>query len=91
MYLSLGNTTIIYYHDIVGIFDLDNTTQSRRTKDFLNRGEQEGKLTALGDDLPKSFVVCSIPGKGQKIYVVKPSSSTLKGRIETNSLLTGRQ
>lgn len=90
MYLSIGNTTIIRYQDIVGIFDLDNTTQSRCTRNFLERGEREGKLISLGDDLPKSFVVCAIPDREQKIYVVQPASATLKGRIETNFLLTDK-
>ena len=35
MYLSIGNDMAVREHSIVGIFDLDNTTTSKRTREFL--------------------------------------------------------
>ena len=45
--------------DVIGIFDLDNTTWSFRTRRFLEREEQEGRVDAVGDDLPRSFVLAN--------------------------------
>ena len=38
MYLHLGASVVIPLGDVLGIFDLDNTTSSRVTRDFLARG-----------------------------------------------------
>ena len=37
MYLHLGSSVVIRQRDVVGIFDLDNTTSSRITRDFLTQ------------------------------------------------------
>ena len=37
MYLHLGQSVVVPYGDIIGIFDLDNTTQSHLTRTFLAR------------------------------------------------------
>ena len=50
MYLSLGPNTILSYGEIVGIFDLDNVSQSYRTRQFLDQAEKEGELNTVGED-----------------------------------------
>lgn len=40
MYLHLGASVVIPLGDVLGIFDLDNTTSSRVTRDFLARAQQ---------------------------------------------------
>ena len=35
MYLSIGNDMAVRESSLIGIFDLDNTTTSRRTREFL--------------------------------------------------------
>jgi hypothetical protein len=86
MYLSLGPNTILSYGEIVGIFDLDNVSQSYRTRQFLDRAEQEGELNTVGEDIPKSLVVCAPPWGGQRLFLAQLSPTTLRGRIEHNSL-----
>ncbi len=81
MYLHLGQSTVVPKSDIVGIFDLDNASWSHRTRAFLERAEREGRLTALGDDLPRSFVLCS-GEKGERVYLTQASAALLKGRAE---------
>ena len=83
MYLHLGNDHVVKKTDIVGIFDLDNTSQSRQTRDFLSRAEKEGRMViASGEELPKSFVVCRSPDGGQRVYLSLLNSSTLLKRSE---------
>lgn len=84
MYLHLGQSTVVQKADIVGIFDLDNASWSHRTRAFLERAEREGRLTALGDDLPRSFVVCA-GEEGTRIYLTQASAALLKGRAESEA------
>ncbi len=42
---------------VIGIFDMDQTTQSQTTRDFLKRVEQAGRLQFDPGELPVSFEV----------------------------------
>ena len=44
MYLHLGQSTVIRDRDIIGIFDLDITSQSYRTRQYLSKAEQAGQV-----------------------------------------------
>ena len=59
MYLHLGQDTVICTDDIIGIFDLDNTTVSKITRDMLRTVEQNNQTVTVGTDIPKSYVVCA--------------------------------
>ena len=79
MYLHLGLDKIITFDEITGIFDLDNTTVQKSTRDFLSKAEKAGQVENVCNDLPKSFVVCEKNGE-RKIYITQMSSSTLLKR-----------
>ena len=82
MYLHIGQSVLIPVSHIVGIFDLDNTTSSPRTREFLNRGEKEGKVHSVSpEELPKSFLVCTEEGGTKKIYLSPLATSTLLRRL----------
>lgn len=85
LYLHLGQSVVVHQKDILGIFDLDNTSYSFRTRKFLEQAEKEGRAVTVTDDLPKSFVLCQ--GKDGKaiVYLSQLSSATLRGRAENNS------
>lgn len=80
MYLSIGNDMAIRERSIVGIFDLDNTTTSKRTREFLSAAESEGQVVPC-DDLPKAFVVTAEYGM-DRVYLTSLSSSTLEKRMK---------
>lgn len=61
MYLHLGQATVVPFHDVIGIFDLDITSQSHLTRAFLAQAETEKHVTNVSEELPKSFVVCHPP------------------------------
>ena len=42
MYLHLGLETVVKENDVIGIFDLDSTTVSKHTRNFINKAEKEG-------------------------------------------------
>ena len=80
MYLHLGQDTVIKTDEVVGIFDLDTATISKYTREYLAQAEKKGKVVNVSMELPKSFVVCSCPQGGVKVYISQISSSTLLKR-----------
>ena len=84
MYLYLGGSTVVENNSIIGIFDMDQTTVSARTRDFLSNAQKEGKVRETSFELPKSFVVCEKKGD-VKVYIAQPNTSTLKKRIKSNA------
>lgn len=80
MYLSIGNDMAVREKSIIGIFDLDNTSTSRRTREFLSAAEREGQVVPC-DDLPKSFVVTTEYGM-DRVYLTSLSASTLEKRLK---------
>ena len=86
MYLHLGNNVTIPASDIVGIFDLDNASSSPVTRAFLREAEAEGMVISVGEDLPKSVVVCCPAGSWQRLYLSPLTSATLLRRLEEGGL-----
>ncbi len=80
MYLSIGNDMAVRDSSILGIFDLDNTSTSRRTRDFLENAEKEGQVVPC-DDLPKSFVLTSEYGF-TRVHLTALSPATLEKRLK---------
>jgi len=81
MYLHLGQNVIVPEADIIGIFDLDNTTGSIITRKFLNDAENSGSVINVSDELPRSFVVCG-KDKNITVYLSQLSPQTLNKRSE---------
>jgi hypothetical protein len=82
MYLHLGQNTVITLNEIVGIFDLDNTTVSKKTRDYLSSAERKGNVNVVSTELPKSFIVCSSEENKNKVYLSQISTSTLLKRTQ---------
>ena len=85
MYLHLGQGVVVPHRDVLGVFDLDNTSSSRLTRAFLERAEREGRVVNVCDDLPKSFVLCRPRGGTATVYLSQLSPATLLRRAEGNS------
>ena len=81
MFLHLGNNILVNSKDIIGIFDLDNVTVTKTSREYLNRAEKQGEIEYVTYELPKSFILTSKKNKN-KIYISQLSVSTLNKRIE---------
>ena len=79
MYLRVEENIIVNTKDIIGIFDMDNTTVSRLGRTFLSKSEKNGLIINSTDDLPKSFVVTS-ENENTKIFISSVSSKILAKR-----------
>lgn len=86
MYLHLGNETAVAFDDIVGIFDMDNTTVSAGTRRFLAAAQKNGSITDVTEDLPKSFIVVRKNGK-DLVYISSLASSTLMKRAKSENFI----
>ena len=80
MYLNIGNDMAVRQKSVLGIFDLDNTSTSKRTREFLEKSEKEGEVVPC-DDLPKSFVLTAEYGMN-RVYLTALSSATLEKRMK---------
>ena len=76
MYLQLGQDTVIRTENIIGIFDLDNTTVQKGTRDFLFEAEKKKETKYVSFDLPKSFVITEKNGK-REIFITHLATNTL--------------
>ena len=79
MYLHIGGEAVVKKDSVIGIFDLDNISQSHLTRKYLAAAENAGEVQNEAEDLPKSIVLCSENGR-QRVYLSQLSSATLLGR-----------
>ena len=80
MYLPIGNDMSVRESSIVGIFDMDNTSTSKRTRDFLARAQKDGAIISC-DDLPKSYILTAEYGLS-RFYLTALSTQTLEKRLK---------
>lgn len=83
MYLHIGGDVILRTDSIVAVCDMDNTTGSYITREFLAKAEKAGEISAATNDLPKSFIVCAEDG-GQRVYLSQLAPATLAKREQRN-------
>lgn len=83
MYLHLGNNTVVNTKNIIAIFDLESTSISKYSKEFLKVTEEEEFVRNVSFEIPKSFILCDEEGQSV-IYITNISTKTLCGRIERN-------
>ena len=80
MYLSIGNDLAVRESSIIGIFDMDNTSTSARTRRFLAEAEKLGQVIPC-DDLPKSFIITAEYGLN-RVHLTALSTQTLEKRLK---------
>jgi len=81
MYLHIGNNYSVDIRDIVGIFDIENTTVEKWTKLLLERAEKEKHCVYTTYEMPKSFIITVKKGT-ERIYISQLSAATLRKRLE---------
>ena len=79
MYLHLGKGMVIPKSTVIGIFDLDITSQSHLTRKYLRAAEKADQVVNAAEDIPKSFVVCG-EGDQKTVYLSQMAAATLLKR-----------
>ncbi|MDD6060026.1 MAG: DUF370 domain-containing protein [Ruminococcus sp.] len=80
IYLHIGNNYSVDTRDIVGIFDIENTTVEKCTKILLDRAEKEKKCVYTTYEMPKSFIITVRNGR-ERLYISQLAASTLRKRL----------
>lgn len=80
MYLEIGGEQLIRTKDLLGIFDLDNTTVNKATREYLSEAEKTGFSETVSYDLPKSFLV-TVEKNDRKVYISPFSTATIFKRL----------
>lgn len=81
MYLHLGKGIVVNTSEIIAIMDLDSSSHSIHTREFLKIVEEEGFVRNVSEDIPKTFIICEIDGQSV-VYLTNISSKALVGRTE---------
>lgn len=79
-YLHLGKDTSIEINNIVGIFDMDTSTISKYTREFLRVCEKENRIVNVSFELPKSYILYDFSGE-YSVYLSPLNSATLLKRM----------
>ena len=85
MYLHLGGEISVKIKSIVAIMDLETTSVSKITKDFLKIAQKSNSVINVNDELPKSYVITS-DNDETKVYISPISSQTLLKRANRGDL-----
>ena len=80
MYLHLGENELIRTKSIISIIDLELSTVSDITKNFLKKAQKNNTVTTISNELPKSAIICEEGGK-REVYISQISTSTLQKRV----------
>ena len=85
MYVNIGSNKHIPTEEIIGVFDIDNTANSKELIKYLQNAEKNKKIINAAKEIPRSFILCGKKNgkdKEEKIYLSPFSVSTLKNRLK---------
>lgn len=80
MYINLGNAFCIKAEEIIGVFDFESSTISKRTRNYLKIAQEQNDIINISLDLPKSFVITGKKSE-QKVYLSPLSTATILKRM----------
>ena len=80
MYIHIGGNKVLNTRDIVGIFDLEKSSVSKFTRDFLANATKNRRVVNCTDEMPKSFIVTIDEELTETVYISQLACSTLYKR-----------
>ncbi len=81
MYLHIGGEYAVKISDIIAVFDMDNTTVAKASRNFLSAAQKRNEIITTTDDIPKSYII-TYSDKKTKVYLSALSSYALLRRAE---------
>lgn len=79
-FLHLGGGVYVNCCDVLGIFDIENSSVSKITREFLRTASCSCRIVSISSDLPKSFVLCESEGL-LTLYICRISPATIRKRL----------
>lgn len=88
MYLHLGADVVVKKEDIIAIMDMESSSLSRTTKEFLKNEERMGRVINVDvENLPKSYVLVKYKkSESSFIYISPIATQTLLKRANHSNL-----
>lgn len=83
LYLSPGATVPV--NEIVAIMDIEKSSTSKDTREYLALAGRHKRVISLSKDLPKSFVVSIDSDLTETVYICGVSAETLRKRLKNLS------
>lgn len=81
MHMHIGGDTAVDMRDVVAVFDMDNTTVTKRGREFLARAGKRGEITDITEDLPKSYIITEAKGV-RRVYISSLAPHTIVKRMK---------
>ena len=83
IFLHVGHSKSVKTSDIVGIFDMDTSTVSKVTKNFLSISQKKGEVENTTTEIPKSFILtCKRRERKPKTVISQLAVTTLNERLK---------
>ncbi len=73
---------MVYAKNIIAIFDIENTSTSKDSREFLALAGKAKRVVTCSYELPKSFVVTLDEDFTELVYISAISPATLKKRLK---------
>ena len=80
MFLHLGGDCVVSVNDVIAIIDMEKSTISQDTRNFLKISEEEGFIiNVVENEMPKSFIIVQEKNRS-RVYLSPISTNTLNKR-----------
>ena len=88
VYLHLGADVVVKKDDIIAIMDMESSSLSRTTKEFLKNEEMMGRVINVDvENLPKSYVLVKYNKNSETFVYISPiATQTLLKRVNHSNL-----
>lgn len=82
MYYDIGEQKALSSDEIIGVFDLDGVTVSKKTREYLKICEKNGQIEDISHDIPLSFVLTE-----KKVYFSSLLPKTIYSKASKKRLI----
>ena len=76
MFIHIGEGKVLSKKEIIGIFDLETTSVSKKTREFLRINEKKGNVEYVSAEIPKTYIITESKLR-KKVFVTQISSQTI--------------
>jgi len=77
MYLFLKGGSVVSMDEVVGVFDLEGTSASQITREYIAGLTGKTDVIYDGEGEPRSYVVCT-----NRVFITPTSVNTIKRRLK---------
>ena len=83
VFLHAGQGKSLRSKNIIGIFDMDESTVSGITRDYLSKMQKKKMVVNITTDIPKSFILYGKKNEREPVaYISQLSAGTLGDRLK---------